>query len=346
MNKQTPIKILVYGSFLLFASIFLISRGPSFLSSYFSNFGAVYFNHSRANDGSRIGEFSLFSDTLLAERALERAIELSESNKSAWRMLGYIRLDHADEVKALDAWQHVPVMGNELLEWALRATNEQDLTSALTWYRRHTTFLPELGDSWYYQGQILAQQKKWPQAITAFQEATRRESFQTPLLSDAYFQLGFIYQSITDYRDLDKALLMYDIALRIDKFSNEAVKAETFYKQGEIYSWLGDYGAAVIKFEKALAIIPTHTWAHLRHSYSGYWVDKELEPAEQGIKDVITVWKDSKSPNLKWAYQYLGNIYEDAGMIDAAIAAYEEVMQFDPTNVEIRDMLAGLENEQ
>jgi tetratricopeptide (TPR) repeat protein len=312
------------------------------ISSSFSNLGAVILNHNQVSDGSQYGVSGSIFNTLEVKQALKRAIQLRGQNDSAWRTLGYIWLAEKEEGEAIAAWRHVPEMSSEMYAWANRAIDEEDPTTALTWHKRHTALLPEFGDSWYYQGLILVQQGKWSEALSAFEEASQRKSFQTPLLSDSYFQQGSIYQWAMGYRDLDRALLMYDAALQIDMFSAQEVKAETYYKRGEIYGWLGREQTSVAEFQKALDLNPSHKWARLRHGYSRYWIDKELEPAEQEIKDVIAVWEESKSANLIWAYRYLGEIYEDAGQISAAVTAYQNASQLDPTNAYLRDKLAGL----
>lgn len=330
---------------MIFASMFLFIRFNTLLSNYFSNFGAVILNHTRVIDLSLADKSGTFFNTLVAKQALDKATQLRDRNSSAWRTLGYIWLTEEEEDEALGAWRHVPKMSSEMHEWASIAILRGDLADALAWHRKETALLSEYGDGWYYQGLILSQQENWPAAISAFEEASQRKSFQTPLLSDSYLKQGSIYQWVADYKDLDKALSMYDTALQIDMFSVEEVKAETYYKRGEIYGWLGREQDSMIEFQKALDLDPSHKWAHLRHGYSRYWVDKELVPAEQEIKDVIAAWTKSKSINLIWAYRYLGEIYEDAGMISAAVAAYQDAAQLDPTNAYIRDKLAGLNKE-
>jgi tetratricopeptide (TPR) repeat protein len=346
MNTHNRNKLITFAVLSIFAAVFFVLYGPLLASNFFVNIGALSLNRTLATNAPLTNDVGESRDSSDAIRLLELATQLDARNSTAWRTLGYLWLTFDEEDKALAAWQHTPEMSREMNDWAKRATERGDLKNAISWHRRNAAFLPEFGDSLYYEGLILARQKNWPAAISTFEQASKRGVFQTPLLSDIYFQLGSIYQREADYRDLHKARAMYALALELDEFSDETVEAETYYKRGEILEGAGDHEAAADEYQRTLDILPSHVWARLRYGYTRYLTDKNLGPAERDIQDVIKIWKSSKSANLKWAYRYMGEVYEDAGQIDAALAAYVEAAQLDPENVYLQNKLAALEQEK
>jgi tetratricopeptide (TPR) repeat protein len=153
--------------------------------------------------------------------------------------------------------------------------------------------------------------------------------------------MGEIYRLIESHKDLDKSLEMFSLALEHNTFSNAYFRAETFYKRGEIYGWQGrDPRESIYEYQRAIEFYPDHPWAHLRLGYDLYRAYGDVNSAEVEIFRAIELWQSDSFKTRP--YQYLGEIYTDAGLIEKAIVAYEEVLRIDPNDQQAQEMLHSL----
>lgn len=319
---------------------FLLLRGPVLVSSIYSTAAFSLFNQEKSLTTSQSSKMQhVINRFRLATR-------LTSKNMPAWRGLGYALLDSAQEEDALAAWRHMPEMENELLDWGVVYEKEGAFDEALSWYMRTAHLFPDLGDPWYHIGFIYQTEAQWDKALLAYETAVLRPHFLHPFLSDAYFQQGFIYQGVPQRQELETALAMYDQALASDQFSSDVVKAEAFYKRGEIYGWQGmDPALSLAQYRQAIALYPEHSWARLRMGYTIYQAEGDLATAVTEIERVILTWQESDSQYLKSAYIYLGEIYRDAGMTEEALAALTAAYSLDPGNTAIQETIDGLSKE-
>ncbi|MBK9051480.1 MAG: tetratricopeptide repeat protein [Chloroflexi bacterium] len=86
--------------------------------------------------------------------------------------------------------------------------------------------------------------------------------------------------------------------------------------------------AAIPYYQATLALTPQDHWARLRLGYALYWGAGDLSAAVTAIQQAITAWPDEKY--RQWPYFYLGEVYENAGLVPEAVAAYERALQLDP----------------
>lgn len=313
-------------------------RGEETSSYILSNVGTLFFNHSKVSDIDQP-----VPNLKIALQQTQLAVLLDNQNYFAWRKLGFILVALGKEKDAFWAWSYAPDIELELLQWNQQAVVLGDFESALVWCQRAATIAPQLRDPWYCIGSLYQRQQKWQEALAAFSEAVNRTELHQVSLSDIYYEQGIIYRSATEYQDLDKALEMYDTALSVDSFSNPIIKADTFYRKGEILVWQGL--DPITEFEQALELNPDHNWARLRLGSTQYWYYRDLVSAETNLKIVIDSWLKSSSPHLKWAYVYLGDIYSDSGMKDEALFSYEKALQLDSDDETVLRKVAKLREE-
>jgi tetratricopeptide (TPR) repeat protein len=276
----------------------------------------------------------------------QQTLRLDGANPDTRRALGFLYWWQGQPQEALVAWQHVDGAEVELLNWGNIRRQQARYEEALEWYQATATLSPDLGDPWYYSGQIYQTRQQWAEALQAYETAVHRPRFLHPLRSDAYFQLGFIQQSVPGFGDLARALLSYDQALKADSFSSDVVKAEAFYKRGEIYSWQGaDPALSLAQYRQAVALYPGHNWARLRMGDAIYHAEGDLVTAVAEIEQVIAIWQKNNSPYLKSAYIYLGGVYRAAGQTEAALAAFILAATLDPSDTAVQAALNELEEE-
>lgn len=247
----------------------------------------------------------------------------------------------APQARMRQAWNDAGGDARQFVARGEEAQQDEQFIDALNWYNRALTSDSKVADAWYFTGRVFHLQQKWSDALHAYAMAIKSGAFRKADISDVYFQQGMIYQQAPEYRDLDKALHMYDMALNNNAFGSDSLQAEAFYKRGELYSWQRrDPSVVMEEYRQALAIQPTHRWARLRLGYALYWYKKDVCLAEKEIQQAIAVWPDD--PSQKWPYLYLGNIYRDAGLVKEALKAYEQALHHDPFDQKVREVISML----
>ena len=264
-------------------------------------------------------------------------VQVVASDKAA-----YVWADPAHQMMAV--WEEGGFTAQDLIAAGKEARKAERYEEALAWYERAWMVEPKQGDPWYYVGLLYQDRRQWEKALGAYNRAMQSTYFVNVGKSDVYLRLGEIYQWAENYQDLDKALCMYDSAVKLDSFTSDALKAEAFYKRGEIHGWQGrDPRESIAEYRQALSLLPNHRWAHLRLGYALYSAYEDVSLAEVEVGQAIAQWSNGVSK--KWPYRYLGDIYRDAGLIEDAVAAYKRALEFDPSDKGIReDLNALLEN--
>ncbi len=78
------------------------------------------------------------------------------------------------------------------------------------------------------------------------------------------------------------------------------------------------------------------------HPTRYYLVYENVSLAEGEIYKAIELWGNQS--NSAWAYQVLGEIYENEGMLAQAISAYEKAVQLAPTDAMSKEKLQQVQN--
>jgi tetratricopeptide (TPR) repeat protein len=319
----------------------IILNGFVYLSFIQSNLALIFLN-------STLGHHQgiSYSTSDHAEELFRLAISSNSNNRTAWRGLGILLLLQNRDDEARIIWRATENVAEEFLSWGEQARYSGDYKQAHEWHDRVIDLKPEWSDPWYFKALVFQNQERWEDVLLAYAQATELNNFRYVHVSDVYFNQGLFYQQNPEYRDLSLAIMMYNQAIHLSQFSSRQLQAETFYKRGEVYGWVGRDPAELIdNFQQAIYLAPNHHWARLRLGYAIYSASEDVETAVAEIEVAIKIWpKDSIY--RKWPYRYLGDIYHDAGLITAAIIAYEEVLRIDPYDEYAYEMLSLLLEDQ
>jgi tetratricopeptide (TPR) repeat protein len=288
-------------------------------------------------------EASTIHNRLTRSESLFRLATVTDSqNRSAWRGLGFTLSSQQRDDEAWDAWIRAGGMGSEFIQWGHQAFQRRQYELAHDWYDKATLLEPAWSDPLYYKALAFKAQGQWEDVLLAYEQARQLSDFHTVPISDFYFNQGLFYQQNPARPDISLAVEMYDQALLADDFSSSELKAEAFYKRGEVYGWQGrDPRESITDFQQALSLNSRHHWARLRLGNAIYWTSKDVDAAVSEIEAAIKVWPRD-SIYRKWPYLFLGEIYRDAGENASAVAAYEEALRHDPADEEVREILALL----
>jgi tetratricopeptide (TPR) repeat protein len=267
------------------------------------------------------------------ERQLLTSLRFRPTHASTWRMLALVQ--RAQGVETPTGFN-----ARDLLIWGQQKQRGGDLEAALYLYHWATDVEPTLADAWYHLGTAYQAQAAWAAVHQAYQQASLATTWHEVGRSDLYAAQGDLFL-VMQPPDPVRAGEQYQRALALDQFNDADGRAAAHYQFGELLLWqAGDPATAVPHYRAALAIRPGDHWARLRLGYALYWSNAGVEAAETEILAAIAQWPDEKY--LKWPYFYLGEIYENAGLPDKAMAAYEHVVMLDPADERVQTRLALL----
>lgn len=279
-----------------------------------------------------------------AERGLQRAVLLDSENSSIWRGLGFVHFIQGKKIAALQAWQEVEGIEEFLIEFGKLKYENGEIDEAIRWFEAATILAPECGDGWYFIGLIAESRQEWETAVNAYDQAIAASCYIKVGSSDVFLRRGLFWQRTPGYQDYQEALGMYDIALALDSFTSPLLKAEAFYKEGEIYDLVNhQVDKAIHAYQQALLLFPRHHWARGRLGYALYRQNHDVSGAEIQLKYALSIWPDNST--RKWPYLTLATIYQDEGRLDQAIDAYREALQIDPLDTNIQSRLKALNEE-
>ena len=119
-------------------------------------------------------------------------------------------------------------------------------------------------------------------------------------------------------------------AAELEAASDEAVQRNNL---GASLLQQGKVDEAVAEFQKALALDPKYTAAHLNLGYA-YDRKGQIDEAMAQYQKVIAL-----EPGNVFAHNNLGVLYDKKGLYAEAIKEFEQVLQVDPSNATARDNL-------
>ena len=124
-------------------------------------------------------------------------------------------------------------------------------------------------------------------------------------------------------------------AAELEAASDEAVQRNNL---GASLLQQGKVDEAVAEFQKAVALDPKYTAAHLNLGYA-YDRRVQTEEAMAQYQKVIAL-----EPDNLFAHNNLGVLYDKRGLHAGAIREFERVLQVDPSNATARDNLERAKN--
>jgi tetratricopeptide (TPR) repeat protein len=297
--------------------LILLLTGRSLLSAFWSNGGFLAINHHAAssiwhlNAGSELSFF-------------QRATAADPVHSPGWRGLGFARHAEGEMNRAVNAWAQTDAMAAELLAWAQLAERENDVDDALHQYALAGAVAPAWVDPWYFRGRLLTARNSLPEARTSYLRALEGARFDDVRPGDIYYRLGRLVV-LEENPDWAAAAELFDRAVRLDDFSTQQLKGQTFYARGDARRRSGDARNARSDFEAALNLLPEHYWARVQLGALVWELDQDAGRAEALWREAIAL-----NPESKWAFRNLGAMYAASGRTAAAVAAFEEVLARDP----------------
>lgn len=280
-----------------------------------------------------------------AIRSLERAVRLDPNFEVAKRNLGRLYAREADRLAELGDL----VAAETLMRRAL------EMAPAETGYRiRRGVLLDQLGKSeeaLAVLGEIVRQepentlarqvlakaynnagveattQKRWQEAVRAFEEALRLDpTLETARAnrSAALWKWGVSLEE----RDLSQALRIFEQFLEAEPKS-----VAGHVRVGVLYAQLNDFPRALAAFERAKQLDPddpiiTKNLIVTHHQY-GVNLDRmgRYDAAVEQFRAGLAL-----DPNYLDLYRSLGQIYSHMGRREEALRAYAEILRRDPTD--------------
>lgn len=275
-----------------------------------------------------------------AQRLLTQAQAALPGARSARRNLG-MALNLAGQTAAAQAeWLATPGLATEFAQYGEIARRRGDMASSYLWFGRAWELAPTNGEYAVWQARAAEQLADWSAAITIYRAAVVRPNLRAVGVGELYYRLGLIYHLRLATPDLSQARAAYTSALAAGGFESTAEEADAWYHLGEIEHSETAPLAAIADFEQAVMLNPNHYWAQLRLAQTAFEQDGNAAQAVTRIQAALQAWPDE--PTRHWPYQLLGNIYQRAGQISAAIDAYETALSYDPSNQNIPGILRAL----
>ncbi|BAY79561.1 TPR repeat-containing protein (plasmid) [Nostoc linckia NIES-25] len=199
-------------------------------------------------------------------------------------------------------------------------------------YRRIIQIEPNNATAYYKLCDVLDDQNKLDEAITACEKSIRLNSQdakthnllgyifkrQKKLDATAYYNLGI---ALSYQKKLDKAVAAYEKAIQLNPNY-----ADAYNNLGIALSYQKKLDKAVAAYEKAIQLNPNYADAYnnlgIALSYQ-----KKLDKAVTAYQKAIQL-----NPNDATAYNNLGIALSDQKKLDKAVAAYEKAIQLNPND--------------
>jgi tetratricopeptide (TPR) repeat protein len=277
-----------------------------------------------------------------AVAAYEGYIQVRPGSPLGYLEGGFAYEEEGDFEKTLASWKAIQLSQSAFIENGKERMRLGNSLLAIEWFQKATLYFPETSDAYYELGLVYQSINEGTLALEAFSAALAYDTFNNVQVGDVYYQKGVVFQTMPALMDLEQAFAMYEMALETDSFSSAFIHANTYYKRGEIYLWQAQHlEEAISNFEEAIAIYPAHYLSHLRLGYALYQTSGNLPLAEKEILEAIDLWPNSTQK--EWPYRVLSSIYEAEGLIDQAIAALQVALQLNPEDARAKLSLENLQ---
>lgn len=265
------------------------------------------------------------------------SLQTNHNNLSANKGFAWSLYQQEQISNAIYHWKISGLSDLEMIKLGDLAKRKGETNIAKIGYQIAAEMAPESGDAWFELGALALEEDQFDEALTNFKR-TIGGSLHFVRSSDLLFYLGETYYKKAGQQGSAEALAAYNNAILLANFSSETIKAETFYKRGITKRKLGyPPEQSIPDFQKAIQITPTHSWAHIMLGEAYFEIDKNLIRAEPEMIAAIRL-----NPNDKWTYRYLGNLYLRVGKSKEAIKQFERVLEIDPDDSQVRNLLMQL----
>jgi tetratricopeptide (TPR) repeat protein len=237
-------------------------------------------------------------------------------------------------------WKKAGLKTEDFINIGETARKAEQYDEALHWYLWAARLEPDLGDPWYYRGQIYEEKAQWYQALDAYERAIEASHLRQVHRSSLYYRTGIIYHLQLETRQLDVAAMAYRAALEADDFKNKREAADCHYRGGEILRrQKNNPDEYIAKFQRAIVLNPKHVGAHMLLGLAIYERDKNAQVAETELLKAAEL-----APQSTRVYYHLGEIYRKEGHLDKAKTMYKHALELDPEFEAAQKQLSALED--
>jgi tetratricopeptide (TPR) repeat protein len=192
----------------------------------------------------------------------------------------------------------------------------------------------------YYQlGRVLATQDRVDEAITSFQQALLAPSHLAALTAFSYERLGYV--TFYEQRDLQKALSFLNKA--VDTYPAHESRVwlvQAYLLRSRVLRETRNYDQALKSANAAVSVALStapENKAGLAEALLAagellYEIGERDKEVTHHLQQFLQVAKKPLGVDVTWArvHEMLGDAYFRLGQFDAAVAAYESVLQYNP----------------
>ncbi len=309
--------------YLFFMLLIAVFFGPQLLGRALQNVGMVAW-------ANMLIDWPKETHVRQAERTqslLNQSLTFCSDRRSIRQSLADVLLVQGQEDEAIAAWQQVKGGADILLQRGIRAQDVEQYGHALIWFEFATRTDPESIQIWSHKILAHIDLRQWEQARESLYLAEK--SVQgSDTVSSAYLELGRMWQLRMDPPGMADALNLYESALAADRFTDSAERLQTHYHSGEILQRQGRFDEAILALTMVVTAQPDHYWGHVRLGRV-LWLANDgqdnVDKAEEHLKKAIAI-----NSNSKWAFRWLGVIYQNTEHLDQATQMYRRVLEIDP----------------
>lgn len=205
---------------------------------------------------------------------------------------------------------------------------------ALSVYQKLLTEASEYQDVWYGMGRTLYEKSRFVEAVAAFQKQVQI----TPDHADAWYRLG---KTLAIQRRYDDAIIAFQKQLYINPEHKDALHdlklvlneqrkldevTDNYQKQAELLQAQQQWNEAININRIILALKPDHKMA---------WNNLGIVLAQQGmLSEAISAYQKQIEikPDHHWAWNNLGDALKKQRNFEEAIAAYQQQLALNPNH--------------
>lgn len=309
-----------YGIALTLALLLALACGPSLVSRYHSNMGAIAMYQSAHGASPQAWQ--------RANSALQTACQMDEENRSGWRLLGLVHYLNGDTAAAKSALSHglagQPYLLTAYWRGVVHWSEAQYREAGRDW--RHAGFLP-------YKLRTLrdeAHTLSWQGDRSAAEKTLLVAIELDPADPMGYYTLGGLYWSQPERKS--DAVAAFQAGLDLDKSDS----FQQFWAEGRLHLSEKRWEPAISSLKKATQANPNHKEA-LAQLGLAYWQNGQIEQADAVLRSVKSRWPQYYTP-----YLYLSTIAGERGDAEKSIQGLLAYLAIAPDHSQACDRIVHI----
>jgi tetratricopeptide (TPR) repeat protein len=261
-----------------------------------------------------------------------------QSNAEVQYTVGSNEVDPQARVNAV---AELELDNNELIAVMQKLSTQPDVEPypALRFLAQLAPSQPETWRLWLQGSSRLEQANKWQAALDWLSEGM--VIAPTVVRSSLDQRVGWIYQTQSEPRDYQTALVFYNRALDEGGWLYPDDEVITHIHRGEIYRALSDVfspNIALEEFNTALMLQPGNYWALLDIGHVYLYDLNDLDQAETYYRQALAA-----DEQTAYTYFYIGEVYRARGDNGSAVDWYQQALERQPDWQPAMDRVKELE---